>query len=206
MLTYNPDHSTKMHLTYFAHRGRGDVYELLCTVGRQPVDLIVTRVNWNHFLTMRESGLHGFRLPYQQLPVLLITNTAGKDRIVAQTNSIITYTAKIVGEYPSDEIHAAVAESVINRLSDLSSIGWYQCKTDKERAQFLSTLVSTRLPPILTDLESMIATNTSDSQEATLNLDSIWIVGETRTFADLAIFAALHELWSMGAAITSCGL
>jgi len=108
------------------------------------------------------------------------------ETVIAQTGVIGRFAARVCNLYPDGgAVDEAKAESVIDRLGDLGVISWYTA-AEADQAAVLSA-VKERLPAVLLDLEQMLE---SGSKE--------WLIGSKLSFADLAVYAALHEIISIG--------
>lgn len=97
---------------------------------------------------MQASG----KLPFNQLPILEHNGV-----VLAQSNSIARYLAKLYGLYGNTPIEGALADMIVDGVLDLSSAR-NAAKTDDEKAKFEKE----SLPKWLTYFENLLKKNDSN--------------------------------------------
>ena len=161
-------------LTYFAHRSceRNDTIHLLYALANKP--LRIHRVVWPQFVAAREKGAY----PSGQLPIL----TVGDAAPVSQSRAISRYAARLGGLYPAEPLDAARTDAIVDRLGDLNTTSWYVAKAGgQEKQDAALEAIFERLDRVVAELEASFR-------------ESPWLVGGTMSWADVATFAALHEV------------
>ena len=131
------------------------------------------------FAAMRADG----RLPFGQVPVLIIDG-----QTIAQTGAIARLCGKLSGHYPADDlIAAAKVDQFLDAATDITNkVGPTMREKDPEkRLAARAALAEETLPKWLGYLEALAAEGASP-----------YLVGETLTIADIAIWRLLGWLKS----------
>ncbi len=147
------------------------------------------RLSLPEYLSMRNQE----KLPFQQLPILMVGET-----IISQSCAMARYAAKISGLYPSDDIKAALSDMIVDAWRDLLDL-FYAChvdrvtkegkfvmtmRSDEERVDKLNEFFNVILPAHFNTFEELISNNKN----------SPFLIGESVTWADLAVFDLLETL------------
>ncbi|KAI8827063.1 uncharacterized protein EV422DRAFT_23830 [Fimicolochytrium jonesii] len=106
--------SPKFKLTYFNVRGRGEVIRLALTVAGFEFE--------DDRLTEEAFAARKYDMPFNQLPVLEITENDGQVKRLAQQHAILRYIGRIGGLYPEDPFVAAKVDEVLGACEDVSLI------------------------------------------------------------------------------------
>jgi glutathione S-transferase len=96
-------------LYYFGIPGKGEAIRLACTYGKMAFEDV--RINGEQFAALKESG----KLKYGQVPAF----EAAEGQVITQSASIMRYVGKKTGLYPTDDIAAALVDSIIDQEADL---------------------------------------------------------------------------------------
>ncbi|CAM9153105.1 unnamed protein product, partial [Ectocarpus fasciculatus] len=91
-------------LYYFDIPGKAEAARLACQYAGYPIEDV--RLSREEFLAMKEAG----RLPFGQVPVMDI----GDGTMIGQSAAIMRYLGKKTGLYPSDDVVAALVDSIID--------------------------------------------------------------------------------------------
>lgn len=160
----------KPKISYFACRGRAELTRLVFAAGG--IDYEDEKCKMAEQKRRKEAG----ELPFGQFPTL----TVG-EKCFAQSYSIAKYAAKIAGMHPADPLLALAAESIVDTTDDVRSkyvpiryapVG-PEGKLEKYKEFFTNVL-----PPLLANFERICASAG----------DKGFLVGDTLTVADLAVF------------------
>jgi glutathione S-transferase len=103
---------SKLRLTYFASRGRAESSRIALAYGG--IDFEDRRLPGPTLFAGRADG--SIASPFNQFPVLEVDGVP-----IAQSATILRYVAKLAGLYPTNPIEAAIAESIVDQLSDIGS-------------------------------------------------------------------------------------
>ena len=93
---------------YFDLAGKGEGIRLACTVGKLPFEDI--RLTREQFMEMKTSG----ELPYGQVPALSVDG-----KLLCQSGAILRYIGKKTGQYPTDDVQAAIVDGLLAQEGDM---------------------------------------------------------------------------------------
>ena len=100
-------------LHYFPSQARGEAIRLILEYGKIPFENVIVPYQWD------EIKASGDISPFGQLPTLRLNSGV----VIAETNAIIRYVAKLAGIYPADVDECAQADMLLElATSDLMGI------------------------------------------------------------------------------------
>ena len=184
-INVNNHNSSNPILFYYNDvKGRAEFLRLIFICGG--ISFEDKRISLQEYFQMRNSG----QLPFEQMPILQIGETT-----ISQSCAIARYAAKKAGLYPNDDIQAAQTDMIVDAWRDILDI-FYGCYVDrvvdngrlvmkmreaKVRIEKLNEFFDTTLPMHFKTFEKMISSSSN----------SPFIVGDSLTWADLALFDLL---------------
>jgi glutathione S-transferase len=161
-------------LTYFDIDGsRGEAARLAMHIAGIPFeDRRIARKDWS---ALRDQA------PFQSLPTLEVDG-----QVIAQSNTINRYVAKLADLYPKDDWQAALVDEVMDAIEDISvRIGNTIALEGEAKKKAREALAAGPIPRFLQRLESRLETG-----------DGEWLVGNRLTVADLKCFVWVRWLKS----------
>jgi glutathione S-transferase len=161
-------------LTYFDIDGsRGEAARLAMHIAGIPFeDRRIARKDWS---ALRDQA------PFQSLPTLEVDG-----QVIAQSNTINRYVAKLADLYPKDDWRAALVDEVMDAIEDISvRIGNTIALEGEAKKKAREALAAGPIPRFLQRLESRLETG-----------DGEWLVGNRLTVADLKCFVWVRWLKS----------
>lgn len=165
----------KLKLIYFNfHGGRGEPARLAMHIGG--VEFEDQRVVFADWPAIKS------QMPYQALPVLEVDG-----KLLAQSNSINRYVAKLAGLYPGDRWQAALCDEIMDAVEDSTQlvVATFSIKNDTEKKAARQALVD---GPLRSSLEQL---------QARLEQSGGKYFADNRlTVADLKMFAWIKDLKS----------
>ena len=160
----------KITLTYWKFPfWRAEVSRLALHLSGTPfTNVYPDRQSWSEMKSQEST-------PYDQLPILEVDGVK-----IAQTGAIARFCGKIAGLYPANPLLAAQVDEFIDTCTDVTGklSATMRIKDPQARLQARKKLAETTLPWWLGRLE----------RRARELGNGTWLVGETMTIADLAVW------------------
>ena len=175
---------SKLTLTYFPIGGRAEPIRLAAAAGK--IAFTNKTISFPEFKELKHA------LPLGQVPILEIEMPSGEKTTMTQSDAILRYFGKRGGLYPADDLLALEVDATLTILEDLTEILGLTIRgakgaglsdtewTSEEKIAIRHTWVEKSLPRYLGLVEANLKASTSG-----------WIVGDTVTIADLALFTKL---------------
>lgn len=165
-------------LVYFAARGRAEPIRLMFAyagVAFEDVALPGAKL-------FEERAAGRLTPPFGSFPYLEVDG-----KCLGQSGAIMRYLAKKFDLYPAGDFEAAVAESILDQVADVSSAAYSDLVggTDETRAAFYST----KLPKLMGGIATYLG-------------DKPFLFGEHLTFADIALHGLVDAYGVRGVDLT----
>ncbi len=172
----------KINFHYFHGRGIGEPIRLLLTVGE--VEFTDRRYSFDEFAKLDELKAN---LPFGQIPALEVDGV-----LLAQTDSLMRFAARLADLYPTDALSAARSDMVVAHQADIHSAiakmsfdgvpgaPGTNMVPEEERSKRISAWFESTLPGLLTRLENLAGTG--------------YMVDTSLSWADICVFNRLTQL------------